>query len=61
MGASQTASSAVSQDGGTAAGFSPMLQLPTGAELVLGEILTCYVRLINLADAALTNIAVKAS
>ena len=28
---------------------------------MLGETLTCYVRLINLADAALTNIAVKAS
>jgi Protein of unknown function (DUF974) len=38
-----------------------MLQLPTGTELMLGETLTCYVRLINLADAALTNIAVKAS
>lgn len=38
-----------------------MLQLPFGTELMLGETLTCYVRLINLADAALTNIAVKAS
>jgi Protein of unknown function (DUF974) len=37
-----------------------MLQLPTGTELMLGETLNCYVRLINLADAALTNIAVKA-
>lgn len=38
-----------------------MLQLPTGTDVLLGETLSCYVRLINLADAALTNIVVKVS
>ncbi len=36
-----------------------MLQLPSGTDILLGENFACYVRLINLADAALSNVAVK--
>ena len=36
-----------------------MLQLPNSSDVLLGETYTCYVRLMNLSEVALSNIVIK--